>query len=158
MGLMKRCQFPDVWSHVTSVVNKRTTRSEGPTSTAPRGQYTPHGEPILKVTNAMYLYLKGDRYESRPGQYLESATKSSFQILPNSSFHPWFYLEKQTKMWPVWTMTGFNNMFLWLWCYEARNSAEFIDHLNTHWNATRILCTTDKSAIWSVSHTQTITK
>jgi hypothetical protein len=32
MGLMKWYQFPNVWSRVTSIVNKRTTRSEGPTA------------------------------------------------------------------------------------------------------------------------------
>jgi hypothetical protein len=32
MGLMKWYQFPNVWSTVTTIVNKRTMSSEGPTS------------------------------------------------------------------------------------------------------------------------------
>jgi hypothetical protein len=41
MGLMKRYQFPNVWAKVISIVNKRMTPSEGPTSGAPQGAVQP---------------------------------------------------------------------------------------------------------------------
>jgi hypothetical protein len=53
MGLMKWYQFPNVWAIVTSIVNMRTKRSEGPTSSGPLGNPTaPKGavQPTLGTT------------------------------------------------------------------------------------------------------------
>jgi hypothetical protein len=90
LGLKWR-QFHSVCSKATSVVNKRTMRSEGPICIVPGEAVQPTwGTTGLEVTNAINLYLKGARYESQPGQYLESAMTASFQILPSPSFHPSF--------------------------------------------------------------------
>jgi hypothetical protein len=70
MGLMKWYQFPSAWSEVTSVVNKWTTRSKWPTSSAPyhslSSQCPPVGNPItsqgvvkptLGITDLKYILL-----------------------------------------------------------------------------------------------------
>jgi hypothetical protein len=58
MDLMKWYQFPNVWSKVTSIVNKQTTRLDGNTSSAPLSNPTAlQGDLQPKFGNLFIIWL-----------------------------------------------------------------------------------------------------